>query len=407
MNPAMIFPDINDLPPVANLPDPLRMLDGTLVKTREEWEDRRKPELQALFQHYMYGFMPPAPETTAVVRSVNRECLGGKATLKQISIAVGPPGCPAIELMLIIPNNHPSPPPVFLGLNFAGNHTVLADPAINLPRGWVPGGLGSVNYRASEAGRGQAASHWAVDRIIERGYALATCYAGDVAPDKPDFTGGVFPFWPGHGPDGDAPTAWGLLAAWAWGLQRAVDYLMTDKDIAAEKIILFGHSRNGKAALLSAAFDPRPAAVIPHQAGCGGSAPSRCHNPAAETVTIINDHFPHWFNDIFPQFNGREDRLPFDQHCLVALCAPRPVLFTCGSQDQWADPPGQFEALQAARPVYQLYGIDPIPAGQPLPGVRVGRELSYYLRDAPHMVDGAYWDVFMDFADAVMEELKA
>src|ERR1035437_5717864 len=132
------FPAVDQLPAKPAMPDPLVMLDGTRVTTPEQWRNQRKPELKALFQHYMYGFVPAPPKLRATVRSVNDQCLGGKATLKQISIALGVDGCPPIELMLIVPNHRLNtlPPPVFLGMNFGGNHTVLNDVAVALPAGW-------------------------------------------------------------------------------------------------------------------------------------------------------------------------------------------------------------------------------------------------------------------------------
>ena len=42
------------------------------------------------------------------------------------------------------------------------------------------------------------------------------------------------------------------------------------------------------------------------------------------------------------------DRLPFDQNCLAAMVAPRPLLYGCAVEDTWANPPGQFEMLQSA-----------------------------------------------------------
>ena len=124
--------------------------------------------------------------------------------------------------------------------------------------------------------------------------------------------------------------------------------------VDATRVVLMGHSRLGKTALLAGAFDERIALVIPHQAGCGGTAPSR--GKVGESVKQINDRFPHWFNGTFKEFNDHPDRLPFDQHCLVALMAPRPVLLTNAVEDTWANPEGQFEVLQAAAPVYRLLG---------------------------------------------------
>ncbi len=285
---------------------------------------------------------------------------------------------------------------MILGLNFDGNHTVLADERIPITTRWLREGPGIVNHRATAAGRGSGVDRWCVEKIIDRGYALATFYYGDVVPDDPSAVAGIHEYF------FVSPNDWSAVAAWSWCAQRAVDHLITDKTLDPRRIIVFGHSRNGKAALLAAAFDERIAGAIPHQAGCGGTAPSRCHNPQAEHVTRINQHFPHWFNAEFKTFNGQEDRLPFDQHALVAMCFPRAVLLSNGEQDQWANPPGQFEVLQAAARVYRKFGVAGIAAdAKPAAGKLIGDRLCYYTRDATHTVDPKYWDVFLDFADKV------
>jgi hypothetical protein len=181
-------------------------------------------------------------------------------------------------------------------------------------------------------------------------------------------------------------------------LQRAVDYLIKRDDIDRKRIAVVGHSRLGKAALLAAAFDERIALVIPHQAGCGGTAPSR--GKVGESVKQINDHFPHWFNRTFKEFNDQPNRLPFDQHCLVALVAPRPVLFSNAVEDTWANPEGQFQVLQAADPVYRFLGADGLEAkAMPKPGKLVVTRLGYYIRPGKHSMTKADWMVFLDFAD--------
>jgi hypothetical protein len=406
------LPEFDKLPANAELPNPLVGFDGVPIASREAWEIKRKPELKTLFQQYMYGYFPAAPTITSNESSVDKQCFGGKATRKEITLEIEPAGCPPIHLLVFVPNERPAdkPAPVFVTLNFKGNHSLLDDPAIELPSGWMPEGPGVEQHRATDAGRGKDAAAWPIEQIIDRGYAIATLYYGDVMPDKPDFGDGIYPYFRAEasGEEGAperTPTEWGCIACWAWGLQRAVDYVVTDPQLDARRIVAFGHSRNGKAALLAAAFDDRIAAVIPHQAGCGGTAPSRRKNPNGESVTVINDHFPHWFSKTFRQFGGHEDRLPFDQHCLIALCAPRAVLLTNGDQDQWADPPGQFQMLLAARPVYRLYGREGLADGisPPVDRKTVGAELSYYIRNSPHLVDAEYWNTFLDFADRVLK----
>ena len=191
---------------------------------------------------------------------------------------------------------------------------------------------------------------------------------------------------------------WGAIAAWAWGLQRAVDYLVTDGALDPKRIAVVGHSRNGKAALLAGAFDERIALIIPLQAGCGGTAPSR--GKIGESVKQINDRFPHWFNAEFKKFNEQPERLPFDQHGLIALCAPRPVLLSNAVEDTWANPAGQFEMLRAADPVYRLLGTDGLGAQQiPETGKLLDSTLGYYIRPGKHSMTREDWKIFLDFAD--------
>jgi hypothetical protein len=235
---------------------------------------------------------------------------------------------------------------------------------------------------------------------VDRGYAVATFYSGDIDPDRPDVREGVQPHYRKPGQTQPGPHDWGTIAAWAWGVSRAVDYLVTDPDLDRERIAVVGHSRLGKTALLAAALDERIALAIPHQAGCGGTAPSRTDDPKAESVKRINTSFPHWFDATFKEFNDRPDRLPFDQNCLVALCAPRPVLFSNASEDLWANPAGQFDVLRAAEPVYRLLGAGGLGAkAMPEPGRLVDSTLGYYIRPGQHSMTRGDWKVFLDYAD--------
>jgi hypothetical protein len=397
---AQTFPEVSQLPPHAELPDPLVMLDGSRVTTPEQWRRQRRPELQALFQHYMYGYLPAAPETYEVDHiRVDSEFLGGKATMTEFDILFDPPGTTVIRLLLVVPNGRRGLAPVFLALNSCGNYALVDAPTVFRPSGWLPENCpGCEENRATEAGRGRFVSNWAIEKTIDRGYAVATFYNGDVDPDRPDFTDGVHPHYFRKGQTKPGPHDWGTIAAWAWGLHRAVDYLYTDDGIDSNRIAVVGHSRRGKTALLAAALDERIDLVIPHQAGCGGTSLSR--SQVGESVKQINDRFPHWFNDTFPAFNDRVELLPFDQHSLIALVAPRPVLLTNAVEDTWADPDGQFRALQAAEPVYQLLGAGGLEADQvPELGRLVDSKLGYYIREGKHSLTSGDWDVFLNYAD--------
>ncbi|HTD67879.1 MAG TPA: acetylxylan esterase, partial [Candidatus Limnocylindria bacterium] len=194
------------------------------------------------------------------------------------------------------------------------------------------------------------------------------------------------------------------------GDARLVDYLESDRDIDKARIAAVGHSRNGKTALLAAAFDERIALAIPHQAGCGGTGPNRVSEkmaalqangrPTAETIAVINKNFPHWFNANFKKFNDTPAKLPFDQHELVALMAPRPVLLSNAEGDQWANPSGQFEVLKAAEPVYKLLKAGGCDATEMSPlNKLVDSTLGYYIRPGKHAMTSGDWLVFLNFAD--------
>jgi hypothetical protein len=394
------FPDPTILPTHAELPDPLITLKGQHIASKADWISERRPELEALFQHYMYGTIPTSPVHihTRVVGQY-ADFLEGSATLKLITLETGPTNAPRIDLMLIVPNQRRVSAPVFLAMNFCGNHALTEDPRVPLTRGWVPNFCkGCTNNGATETARGAQAADWPLAEIVRRGYALAAFYSGDIDPDRADVSEGIYSWLADGDSRRNAPANRGTLAAWAWGFHRCVDYLVSDGDVDARRVAAVGHSRNGKAALLAAAFDERISIAFPHQAGCGGSAPSR--GKIGESVKVINDHFPHWFNAEFKQFNGAPERLPFDQNCLVALCAPRAVLFSAAEDDQWANPAGQFEVLQAANSVYRLLGSEGLIAKEKPPLRRlVDSRLGYYIREGKHSMTADDWRVFMDFAD--------
>ncbi|MEM7387326.1 MAG: acetylxylan esterase, partial [Verrucomicrobiota bacterium] len=350
-------------------------------------------------EKYVYGRMPGRPLRTGFdVESQVTDYLDGKATRKWVRIDFGPAGASPIHLLLVVPNGASGSSPVILGLNFNGTHTVVPDTDIPLTTHWVRALKKGGPNEATEEGRGTSASRWPIAEAIERGYAVATFYQGDIDPDNKDLTNGIQSHYYRKGQTQPDPEEWGTIAAWAWGLHRAVDYLVTDPDIDPNKVVVMGHSRNGKTALVAGAFDPRIALTISNQSGCGGAAISRRRK--GETVAVINRNFPHWFCGNFGGFDDRENFLPLDQHFLMAAIAPRPVLVCSAKDDGWADPLGEFEALQGAEPVYDLLGVDGLGVEeQPELNRLVGQRLGYHIRPGKHGVGSADWKVFMDFAD--------
>lgn len=397
--PAADFPPPDKLPSVPGLPDPLLMLDGTTVTTTADWEAKRRPELKALFQHYMYGRQPADPKRMAAkVLFEDGRAFGGTGTLKEVEITFGPPEWPNVYLLVATPNGK-TPAGCFVGPNFGGNHLLTADERVRIPTAWMPANYPGVKEnQATAAGRGKQADSWPLEQIVGRGYAVATFYCGDLQPDRPGVREGMRATLPQtKGEEDPAETA--TIMWWAWGVSRAVDYLVTDKAIDRKRLAVVGHSRLGKTALLAGAFDDRLAVVIPSQAGCGGSGPSRHTDPKAEPVERINKAFPHWFNGHFKAFGADPSKLPFDQNGLVALCAPRPVLFPNAADDLWANPAGQWEVLKAASPAYRLYGPDGLPAAKPPAGVLSKGRLGYWVRPGQHAMTPADWAAYLDFAD--------
>ena len=388
--------------PAYELPDPLLFANGTAVRSTGEWGKRRQEILQ-LFRTYVYGISPaPSPDMKFEVVEQSENALTGKAIRKQIRVYfTGHPSGPSMEILLYLPTKGKRPTPVFIGLNFNGNHTIHTDPAIHISDSWVRNNpkVGVVNHIATEKTRGIAASRWPVQRILERGYGVATIYCGDIDPDFDDrFQNGVHPAFYKPGQTHPKADEWGTIAAWAWGLRRAVDYFETDDDVDHSHLAVLGHSRLGKTSLWAGATDQRFALVISNDSGCGGAALSR--RRIGETVRRINTSFPHWFCDNFVQFNDNEDALPVDQHMLIALAAPRPIYVASATKDRWADPRGEFlSALEASR-VYDLLGYPGLPVDEmPAPDTPVMGQVGYHIRSGQHDITEYDWNRYMDFAD--------
>jgi len=390
--------------PKYTLPDPLVMLDGTKVTDAETWRAKRRPEILQLFRTYVYGRAPGRPENmTFKVFDLDRRALGGAATRKQVTVLfAGKEDGPSMDVLIYLPNTgEKRPVPTFVVLNFDGNHAVHRDPAIRLSKSWMrDGGKGVVNNRATEESRGASPAFGGVERILARGYALATVYYGDIDPDFHDgFKNGVHGTFDRLVEGKRPPDAWGSIGAWAWGLSRAMDYFETDDDIDHKHVAVVGHSRLGKTALWAGAQDERFALVISNNSGCGGAALSR--RRFGETVKRINTSFPHWFCDNFKKYNDREDALLVDQHMLIALTAPRPVYVASADRDLWADPRGEFLSARDASPVYHLLGVKGLEAERmpPLDTPIQKGNIGYHIRSGGHALTEYDWQQYMNFAD--------
>jgi len=382
--------------PVFTLPDVLVFNDGTRVATKKDW-DKRRSEIYSIFEKEVFGVVPEwKGHVKSTVVSQKADALDGIAKRKEVRLDfINGDRKGSVMVLIYLPQNSKNAP-VFLSYNFDGNHTTTMEPDVLIPDSWVSNnkGYGISDNKANEKGRGGAASRWPMKEIVSRGFGVATVYYGDVDPDFDDgIKNGIQQLFDSKRDS----TSWGSIAAWSWGLSRIMDYFETDKDINAKRVIMMGHSRLGKTSLWAGASDQRFAMVVSNNSGCGGAALSM--RKFGETVGRINTAFPHWFCDNYKKYNEKEELMPFDQHELLALIAPRPVYVASAEEDLWADPRGEFLSCVFASPVYELLGMKGLPSkvmpavNQPLIGT-----IAYHIRPGKHDVTLYDWQRYMDFA---------
>jgi len=387
--------------PVFKLPDPLKSFKGKKIKNTKKWEKTRRPELLKFFTENVYGEVPGGLEVSEIeVVEQSSNAIGGKATRKQVEVSFEKDDLAlSFTILMYLPLNVEKPP-LFLGYNFYGNHTIISDSEIIISEAWARDNpsFGIVHNQLTEQSRGVRSDRWAIEKIVAAGYGLAVIYYGEIDPDKNDFSDGIHPFFYVDDQQQPADNEWGSISAWAWGLSRAMDYFEKDADVDASKVITFGHSRLGKTSLWAGATDQRFAGVISNNSGCGGAALSK--RRFGETVWRINRSFPHWFCRNFKNYSKTEENLPVDQHQLISLIAPRPVYVASAEEDKWADPKGEFLSTLYASTVYNLYGEKGIEQEE-LPELNqpIQNTVAYHIRSGKHNVTDFDWEQYIKWAD--------
>lgn len=378
------------------LPDPLVLANGKPVRDANTWYKKRRPEIVKLFEENQYGRSPDRPvDMSFDIFDKGTPAFDGKAIRKQVTIyfSANKSG-PKMDLLIYVPAAAHKPVPLLLNISFTANSNAVDDPGVKPGEVWDP-----KTHKRVPAVKGRGFGRLNVEPLLDAGFGVATFYYGDVDPDDPDgFPYGVRALYLKPGQTERAPDDWGSIAAWAWGMSRAMDYLETDKDVDANRVAITGVSRLGKTVMWAGAHDTRFAMVIASCSGEGGAALSR--RDYGETIAHLTapTRYPYQFAVNYQKYAQHVDQLPVDANMLVALIAPRPLLLQTGNKDYWSDPKGEFLAEVAAGPVYKLLGKDGLDTDQwPSAKTPILHTLGYYMHDGGHGMVPSDWDVYLDF----------
>ncbi|HEX7359194.1 MAG TPA: alpha/beta fold hydrolase [Bryobacteraceae bacterium] len=327
-------PDFSAMPSQPFLPDPL-----SGIHNRAEWEKRRG-EIRAQIEHWQSGRMPPAPDNLrAVVTSEDKQ---SGFTIRDVRLEFGPGHRGLLHLQLMIPSGS-GPFPVFMTNQ-------------NRARPWTA-------------------------TAVARGYIGVIYFATDPIYGFPDDSDRLIELYPDYD--------FACLSRWAWSASRAVDYLHTMPQVDRRSIAITGHSRNGKQALLAAAFDERITAVIGSSGNTGAGNPWRYTTDpyVCESIEQITGNFPHWFHPRLRFFAGREDKLPFDQNSLLSLIAPRGLMLASSYNESQGNDFGFEQNYRSLHRVWEFLGE---------PG-----KLGLHLRAGEHPTTAGDIEVYLDFFDGV------
>ena len=378
------------LPEPKDVPELLVMADGAKVTTAEAWEKMRRPELLRTFAEEVYGVRPQAnPKLAFETVFQDDEAVDGMAVLKRVKITyAGPYGTRDFVATAFFPKRAQAPAPVFVYIAFARDGIKSRRSAGDAQE--IPS---------------QLDERWPVKKMLARGYATVAFRCTDVADDDIDnFKAGVYPVL--QKPSDRTETSWGAISAWAWGASRVADWLETEPRADKGRLAVVGLSRLGKAALWAGATDTRFALTCSDCSGCCGAKLNHIEldgvRPGYKDEHIDRIlRFRHWFARRFDRYAGKDLEMPFDQHQLIALCAPRLVAVASASDDEGAGPLAEYWAARLASPAWELYGkkglvLNAYPAPERPQGTG---SISYHVRRGVHGLVYSDWERFMTFAD--------
>jgi hypothetical protein len=388
---------VGQLPERTALPDPLELPEGKRIATTAAWEKHRD-ELKQLLMYYATGLMPPAPGNVTGRVLNTRALLDGAVKYQLVRLSFGPEKKLGFDIALFTPANKPGPFPVVIFPSF--DQTPGAEPLPLMPRRPEQGKGGDAlvlplgipeEFAPAAPPPPVEPEKFAADHhdTFARGYAIATYHYQDTGEDSiTRNTDGswafrnsrFFPAYPHYD--------WGLLASWAWGISRCIDFLETQDFADKTRLIVTGHSRIGKAVLVAGAFDERIAISAPAGSAGGGVGAYRfCGSgrSGGEGLDDMMRKYPNWFSPNLYQFGTFADKLPFDQHWFVALTAPRGFVVLDGETDHICSPLAVRKTLHGAEPTYALYGATD--------------KLGLHYSKHGHAFNALDWTALLDFAD--------
>jgi hypothetical protein len=380
------------------LPPVLTLANGSSVKDAKTWAAKRRPEIVKLLEENQFGRSPGRPaDMSFEVFDRGTPAFDGKAIRRQVTIYFSKEKTgPKMELLIYLPAGATQPVPVLLQAGFTANSLYVEDPGVKTGEIWDP----KQKKRVPPSATVRRFGRLDVQSFVEKGMGIATVNYADIDPDSPgEIALGVRQLYLKAGqtePDADE---WGTIAAWGWGLSRALDYFETDSNVDAKRVALLGVSRLGKTVLWAGARDQRFAAVIASCSGEGGAALSRRNYGETVAHLVAPTRYPYQFCGNYQKWGAHVKDMPMDSHMLVALIAPRPLLLQTGNTDTWSDPKGEYLAAIAARPVYELFGKKGPEGEFPEHSQLVGDTLSYYMHAGGHGLIASDWPVFLKFLE--------
>ncbi len=358
------------------------------IANSSEWLSRRAPLLRQAFLARIYGAPPRLTAEDVEQHIIDDNALNGSARLELLTLRLGPNLDP-LNVALFTPRTD-RPAPLIILSDFCGLDSDI-DRRLPSPSWRAPRCRSGLGRALTQISHGDAILRPPLRAMIARGYAVAVFYAGDVAPDNPElFRQAPIRRLADHQESG-------AISAWAALYLAAFETLRLDPRIAPSRIAVWGHSRFGKAALLAAALEPRIGAVMANQSGTFGATLSGATR--GESERQIMRRFPHWFSAELDASAPMRAADGLDQHLLLALLAPRPVLLGNAGLDRWSDPAAAFAAARAASDAYALFGSD----GLTQPNMRLSNltaDIAFYLRPGGHGVRSSDWGRALDFLDS-------